>query len=34
MNDEKMMDGLRTAVGTINVILMIMVKVVGNQDGR
>ena len=22
MNDEKMMDGLRTAVGTINMILM------------
>lgn len=27
MNDEKMMDGLRTAVGTINVILMIITVV-------
>ncbi len=27
MNDEKMMDGLRTAVGTINVILMLITMV-------
>lgn len=27
MNDEKMMDGLRTAVGTINVILMVITVV-------
>lgn len=27
MNDEKMMDGLRTAVGTINIILMVITVV-------
>ena len=27
MNDEKMMDGLRTAVGTINMLLMVITVV-------